>query len=555
MSSLDFQAQSTPATAPPHGDVAQYDAIVIGAGFSGLYMLYRLRQLGLRARVYEAAAGVGGVWHWNRYPGARCDSPSIFYSYSFSPELQQEWNWSETFAAQPEILRYLNHVADRFDLRRDIQLETRVTAAHYDDATRRWQITTDRGDRVTTRYLITGLGCQSAANLPQLPGMDEFQGRIYHTAQWPQDGVDFTGLRVGVIGTGSSGIQAIPFIAEQAAHLTVFQRTPTYVLPSRNGPMPPEEMARVKARYPGLRQCGLETNDGICVENAETQLSVLDVSPEERQRRLEETWQAGSYAFTRAFADIFTNLEANRLVADFVRAKIAEIVHDPAVAAMLTPQDHPLGSKRIPIDTNYYPTFNRPNVTLVDIRRTPIAALTPTGLRTTAAHHDLDALVFATGFDAVTGSLTRIDIRGRGGVALKDYWAAGARTYLGLQVAGFPNLFTITGPGSPSVLSNFPTSIEQHVDWIAACLTHLTAHGYTTIEATPAAEVAWGEQINTAVRDTLLLHADSWYLGANIPGKPRHFLAYAGGIARYRRHLEAVVAADYQGFVVDAPAP
>lgn len=528
-----------------------FDAIVIGAGIAGLYMLYQLRAIGLSARVYEAAKGVGGTWYWNRYPGCRCDCPSVYYAYSFSPELEQEWVWTEKFPSQPEILRYLNHVADRFDLRRDIQFETRVNAAIYDETTKQWRIETDQGDVVQATYCITAVGCLSAPNIPPIKGLETFVGQIYQTARWPETEVDFTGQRVGVIGTGSTGIQLIPVVAEQAAQLTVFQRTPNYSLPARNAPLPPEELARVKATYRQLREVGRRTREGMDLRHLERDRSALAATPEERQQEFEQGWAQGSYVLTRLYNDLHTDLEANTYLADFVRDKIKEIVHDPTTAALLTPTDHPLGGKRIPIDTDYYATFNRPNVTLVDVRSAPIEEITPEGLRTSETTYPLDALIFATGFDAVTGALTRINFRGREGMTLQEKWADGPITYLGLQTSGFPNLFMITGPGSPSVLTNMPIAIEQHVEWIAACITYLRQQGYATIEPTVAAEEAWGEHVNELASHTFYPLADSWYLGSNIPGKPRRFLAYTGGLGSYSQQCDEVAANGYAGFVLE----
>jgi cation diffusion facilitator CzcD-associated flavoprotein CzcO len=534
--------------APRVPPVGEFDAVVIGAGFAGLYMLYRLRELGLSVRVYEAGDGVGGTWYWNRYPGCRCDCPSIYYSYSFSPELDQEWEWAEKFPSQPEILRYLNHVADRFDLRRDIQFSTRVTAARYDEATGQWIIETDREEQVRATYCITAVGCLSAPNTPNFPGIESFAGRIFHTGRWPHEPVDFTGRRVGVIGTGSTGIQLIPFVAQQAAHLTVFQRTPNYTLPARNAPLPKEELAQVKARYPQIRAAGRYSREGMDLRHLERDRSVLEVTPEERQQTFEQGWALGSYVLMRLYGDLTANLEANRTIADFVRAKIRAIVHDPVTAEKLTPYDHPLGSKRLPIDTDYYETYNRPNVSLVDVRAAPIEAITPKGLCTRDADYELDDLIFATGFDAMTGPLLRIDLRGRGGLTLKEKWAAGPRTYLGLQTVGFPNLFTITGPGSPSVLTNMPAAIEQHVEWIADCIAYLRAHEFTTIEPTLPAEEAWVEHVNELASHTLYPLANSWYLGSNIPGKPRLFMPYVGGLGTYRKKCDEVAANGYEGF-------
>ncbi|HWM77808.1 MAG TPA: NAD(P)/FAD-dependent oxidoreductase, partial [Methylomirabilota bacterium] len=466
-----------------------FDAVVVGAGFAGLYMLHRLRGLGLSACVYEAGRGVGGTWFWNRYPGARCDVESMDYSYSFSDELQQEWTWTERYASQPEILAYINHVADRFDLRRDIQLETRVTAAIFDGATSRWAIQTDRGDRVSARFCIMATGCLSDARVPTLEGFETFEGTWFHTGHWPHEGVDFTGQRVGVIGTGSSAIQSIPIIARQAAHLFVFQRTPNFSVPARNAPLDPEYERQVKSSYAEFRRQARESRVGFVVERNDQ--SALEVSAEERERAYESRWSRGGLGFNATFADLLTSKDANDTAAEFFRAKIQAIVRDGAVAEMLSPRDYPVGTKRLCVDTDYYDTFNRDNVTLVDVRRAPIEAITRRGLRTREAEYELDSLVFATGFDAMTGALLGIDIRGRAGTTLGEKWAAGPRTYLGVATAGFPNLFTITGPGSPSVLSNMIVSIEQHVDWIADCLVYLRERGLGGIEASVEAEDEW----------------------------------------------------------------
>jgi cyclohexanone monooxygenase len=500
--------------------------------------------------VYEAGTGVGGTWYWNRYPGARCDVESMDYSYSFSDALQQEWHWTERYAAQPEILRYANHVADRFDLRRDIRFETRVTSAVWDEAAGHWAIATDRDDRVTARFCVMATGCLSEAQVPDFKGLESFEGRWYHTGQWPHEGVDFTGLRVGVIGTGSSAIQSIPLIARQAAHLYVFQRTPNFSIPARNAPLDPEYERQVKAGYAEFRRQARESRVGFVVERSDQ--SALAVPSEEREREYERRWRRGGLGFNATFADLLTSQEANDTAADFFRAKIRAIVRDPAVADLLSPRGYPLGTKRLCVDTEYYETFNRDNVTLVDVRTSPIEAIIPKGLRTRDRAWELDALVFATGFDAMTGALLAIDVRGRGGHSLRDAWSAGPRTYLGLAVAGFPNLFTITGPGSPSVLSNMIVSIEQHVDWIAGCLAWLREHGHRTIEATAPAQEAWVAHVNEVGHMTLYPRAASWYMGANVPGKPRVFMPYVGGVGAYRQHCDAVAARGYEGFALDA---
>jgi cation diffusion facilitator CzcD-associated flavoprotein CzcO len=523
-----------------------YDAVVVGAGFAGLCMLHRLRGLGLSARVFEAGSGVGGTWFWNRYPGARCDVESMEYSYQFSDQLQQEWEWTERYASQPEILRYLNHVADRFDLRRDIACNTRVLSAVFDEAGDRWELRTDEGAKVSARFCIMATGCLSSTNTPQLPGLDSFAGPMLHTGNWPHEPVDFTGTRVAVIGTGSSGIQAIPLIAEQAEHLFVFQRTPNFSVPASNRPLDPTEQQAVKRDYTALRLRGGQMPFGF--DTRSTERSALEVSHEERLAEYEDRWRQGGLPFLGSFADLIFSKEANDTAADFIRDKIRQIVHDPAVADTLTPRGV-VGCKRLCSDTGYFETFNRPNVTLVDIATSPIEAVTERGVRTTQAHYEVDCIVFATGFDAMTGALSRIDIRGTAGVTLRDKWAAGPRTYLGLSSAGFPNLFIITGPGSPSVLSNMVPSIEQHANWIADCLAHMGERGMRRIEATPEAEDAWVAHVNEVADATLYPSCNSWYLGANIPGKPRVFMPYLGFPA-YVQKCNEVAAGGYEGFVV-----
>ncbi len=525
-----------------------FDALVIGAGFSGLYQLYCLRdRLGLSVKVLEVADGVGGTWYWNRYPGARCDSESHSYCYTFSEELSREWEWSERYPGPPEILRYLNHVADRFDLKRDIQFNSHVKSAHYDETANLWRVATNAGEQMTAQFLITAVGCLSSANIPNIRGLDTFEGRWYHTGQWPHEGVDFSGKRVGQIGTGSTGIQAAPVIAETAAHLTVFQRTANYSVPARNGPLTPAFQRYVKENTAEIRNVTRASVNGHpwLIEDR----SALETPPAERQALYEKAWEIGGLRFRAMFSDLLVDKKANDTAAEFIRNKIREIVKDPATAAKLADIDHPYAAKRPPIDTDYFETFNRDNVTLVDIRATPIERITPRGIRTSDAEYPLDIIVFATGFDGMTGSLLRMDIRGRGGLSLAKAWAAGPRNYLGLQVAGFPNLFMVTGPGSPSVLCNMPVAIEQHVEWITDCIAHMRQHGLKRIEPNDEAMDSWVEQVNAAANATLLPDAKhSWYLGANIPGKPRVFMPYAGGMAHYRKICADVAARDYEGF-------
>lgn len=522
-----------------------FDAVVVGAGFGGLYMLYKLRGMGLSVCVLEAGSGVGGTWFWNRYPGARCDIESVQYSYSFSKELEQEWSWSERYATQPEILRYANHVADRFDLRRDIRLNTRVAAAHFDDSTGRWAITTERGEHLDAQFCIMAVGCLSAANKPRLTGLDSFSGPVYHTGEWPQEGVDFTGRRVGIVGTGSSAIQSIPVIAEQASHLYVFQRTPNYAVPAHNQPLTPEYQRKVKAEYAQMRRRAQESFTGVVFHF--NQQSALEVTPEQREREFESRWAYGGLPFMGAFKDLLFSLEANKTGGDFVRGKIRSIVHDPQVAQLLAPTNV-FGCKRLCVDTGYYATFNRPNVSLVDVSATPIERITPRGLRTGGKEYAFDALVLATGFDAMTGSFARIDIRGRGGKRLSELWEGGPRTYLGLMTAGLPNFFMITGPGSPSVLANMILAIEQHGDWIAQCIAALRARGQSHVEPTLAAQDQWVEHVNEVAGGNLRSTCSSWYVGANVPGKPRVFMPYIGGYPTYAQKCREVVAAGYEGF-------
>ena len=529
----------------------RFDAVIVGAGFAGMYMLHRLRESGFPARVYEAGDGVGGTWYWNRYPGARCDVESLEYQYSFSDELQREWNWSERYAQQPEILDYAEHVADRFDLRRDIQFQTRVETATYDEDTSRWNVDAassgGESTRVSAQFLIMATGCLSKPKFPEIAGRESFQGEAYHTGLWPHQGVDFAGQGVGVIGTGSSAIQSIPRFAEQASHVTVFQRTPNFSIPANQQPLAPEAIATYKDEFQALRRKALTHPFGFITD--QSTLSVFDLDDDERNRRLNASWQAGGFNFLVDFADWPIDEPANEKLADFVRDKIADTVSDPQVAATLQPRSYPLGTKRICVDTDYFQTYNRDNVRLVDLNQTPIEAITSAGLRTSAEEFAFDSLVYATGFDAMTGAILALDIRGRGGESLREKWAAGPRTYLGLCVAGFPNLFTITGPGSPSVLSNMMVAIEQHVDWIHDCVVSLRAQELGSIEAAPEAEAEWVAHVAAVGDATLFPKANSWYLGANVPGKPRVFLPYIG-LGAYKEKCDAVAANEYEGFVL-----
>lgn len=536
----------TTTTQPAVTNATDFDAVVVGAGFAGMYMLYKLRTLGFTVRVYEVGSDVGGTWYWNRYPGARCDVPSLQYSYQFSEELQQEWQWTERYSSQPEILRYANHVADRFQLRQNIQFNTRVESVIFDESANTWTIQTDLGDRVTARFCIMATGCLSSKNVPKLPGLEDFQGEWYHTSNWPHAGVKFAGKRVGVIGTGSTGIQAIPMIAQEAEHLYVFQRTPQYSVPARNMPLDREEEARIKADYQGFRA---RNNARPFAQDLDLPAAkTFEVSDEERRRRYEECWEKGGLGMMLAYADSGTDRAANETISSFVKEKIHTVVKDPVVAEALSP-DHIYACKRPCLDTDYFETYNRSNVTLVDISEAGIERITPRGLRANGKEYDLDCLVFATGFDAMTGSLNNIDIRGKANRALKDKWAEGPRSYLGLSSAGFPNLFTITGPGSPSVLANMIPAIEQHVNWIGDCLEYMRQRGLQTIEATVEAENPWLIQVQTAANATLWNACDNWYQGANVPGKPRVFMPYVDWVG-YVAKCEEVVKNSYEGFML-----
>jgi len=534
-------------------DTGALDAVVIGAGFAGMYQLHYLRdRMGLKVQVLEAGGGVGGTWYWNRYPGARCDTESHAYWYTFSTELMREWEWSERYPGHAEIVRYLNFVADKLDLKRSIRFNTRVVGAAYDSTANLWRVRTEAGEELAATYLITAVGCLSAANVPKFPGLESFKGKWYHTGQWPHEGVDFTGKRVGQIGTGSTGIQTAPVIAETAAHLTVFQRTANYSVPAHNAPLSDSFRKYVKDNAELIRQNMRASANGQPFFNSDR--LALETPAEDREMIYELAWRRGGLQFRGAFQDLLANKAANDTAAEFIKNKIRAIVKDKATAELLANIDHPYAAKRPPIDTNYFETFNRANVSLVDVRANPIEAITPEGIRLRdGTEHKLDIIVFATGYDAMTGPLLRLNIRGRNGLELAKVWEAGPRNYLGLQVAGFPNLFTITGPGSPSVLCNMPVCIEQHVEFIGDAIAHMRAHGLKTMETTDAEMDKWVAEVNRAANATLLPQAThSWYLGANVPGKPRVFMPYAGGMQNYRKICENVAANNYQGFVLSA---
>ncbi|OBF04949.1 steroid monooxygenase [Mycobacterium sp. ACS4054] len=527
------------------------DVVVVGAGIAGLYLAYRLSRSGYRFRVLEAGDDLGGTWYWNRYPGARVDVPSVDYMYSFDPDWRRDWQWSEKYATQPEILRYLNHVADKHDLRRHITFSTRVQRASWDDDASLWRVSTGAGDQVTCRFVVMATGCLSAPKPPEVDGLERFAGDVYFTSNWPHELVDFRGKRVAVIGTGSSGVQSIPIIAQQARELVVFQRTPNFSIPARNGPLSAEKLAQTEneAEY---RAAARISPAGIPMERSIT--PTFSVSEAERQRRYEQVWSGGLlFESVNAFSDVMSNAAANAHFAEFFRNKIRSIVEDPQTAADLCPTDHPVAAKRPCLDTNYYATYNLPNVRLVNVRKHPIRQVTETGIDTVDESFALDAIVFATGFDAVTGALTAVDFRGRNDLALKDKWAHGPQTYLGLSTVGFPNLFFITGPGSPSVLTNMVVSIEQHADWVLDCLGYLGAEGFEVIEPTETAEAGWTQHVNDCADITLYPAANSWYMGANVPGKPRVFLPYCAGLDFYRAGCDEVVARDYLGFRLSGP--
>lgn len=522
------------------------DVVVVGAGFAGLYALHKLRSNGRRVRVFEAGPDVGGTWYFNRYPGARCDVESVDYCYSFSDALQREWDWSEKYATQPEILAYINWVADRLDLRRDITLNARVNSAVLDEAQLRWTVTTEAGERVTARFCVMATGPLSAAMTPPFPGLDTFAGQVYHTAAWPHEPVDFTGKRVAVIGTGSSGIQSIPIIAEAASQLYVFQRTPNYSVPAGNRPLSDSDRAEVKAHYAERRRMSWRSGGGS-PHVAHPKLT-MEATPEERREAFEKRWELGGVLFSKTFADQMIDPVANEEARKFYEEKVRAVIDDPALADLLIPNDHPIGTKRICTDSNYFQTFNRPNVKLISVRKTPIMSIDATGINTTDAHYDLDAIVLATGFDAMTGALAKIDIVGRDGRRLSDDWSGGPRTYLGLGVDGFPNLFLVSGPGAPAVLANMVLHAEANVNWIADCIAYLDAHDYTAVEATTDAVDDWGAECARRADATLFTKADSWYLGANVPGKPRVFMLFVGGFGVYLDICAEVANAGYKGF-------
>ncbi len=532
------------------GDATRLDVAIVGAGVAGLYAIHRLRKSGLKVRAFEAGDGVGGTWFWNRYPGCRCDVESMEYSYSFDNDLQQEWKWPERYGTQPEILRYVNHVAERFDLMKDVQLETRIQSASFDRAGKEWVLKTETGETIVAPFCIMATGNLSTPQVPKFPGIEEFKGETYHTGLWPKNGVDFSGKRVAVIGTGSSGVQSIPHIAKQAKHLHVFQRTANFSLPARNAPLDPEKERKHKSEYPERRTAAYDTPFGIA-GYPPPQKTAEEATADEREAQYAAKWaEGGSISFLFSYTDLLLDEAANKTASDFVRARIRETVKDPDVAETLCPNDHPIGTKRLILDTDYYETYNRENVTLVNARKTPIEYLTAAGIRTSDADYEFDAVVFATGFDAMTGAMKEIDIRTDEGFEIKSKWEDGPQTYLGIMIHGFPNMFMVTGPGSPGVKSQMILSCEQHVDFIANCIDMMRDKGHDVIEPTAAAEQGWTQHVVEVGDSTLYPLANSWYTGANIPGKPRVFMPYVGGVHKYTEKLREVVDGDYEGFVL-----
>jgi cation diffusion facilitator CzcD-associated flavoprotein CzcO len=527
-----------------------YDAIIVGAGLSGMYQLYRLRELGLRVRVFEAGDGVGGTWYWNRYPGARFDSESWTYGYSFSDELLGEWEWSEHFAAQPETLRYCNFVADKLDLRRDIEFKRRISAVGYDEAANQWEIESEDGRLARARFLITAIGPLSAPTMPTIPGVESFRGESYHTGTWPHRPVSFAGQRVAVIGTGATGVQAITEIAKTVGHLTVFQRTPNWCAPLHNSAIDGATQARIKATYAEIFAV-CRDSFGCFIHQADPR-NALEVSPEVREAFYEKRYgEPGFGIWMGNFRDVLIDEDANATITEFMRRKIRERVRDPKLAEKLIPTNHGFGTRRVPLESGYYEVFNQANVRLVDLRETPIERITPGGIKTSAAEHAFDMIIYATGFDAITGAFDRIDVRGLGGRRLKDKWSGGPRTYLGLQIEGFPNLFTLVGPHNAATFCNIPRCIEQNVDWVTALLRHMREKGYAWVEATAEAERGWTEHVHDTGRRMLFTRVDSWMMGinSNVPGKQkRTFLVYAGGAPKYREKCDEVAAAGYVGF-------
>jgi len=522
------------------------DVVVVGAGFSGLYLLYRLRKAGFSTRVFERGGGVGGTWYWNRYPGARCDVESLQYSYSFDEQLQQDWHWPEKFSAQPDILAYANYVADRFDLKKDIEFNVEVKGSWFDENSNRWKITTNTEEEINSQYFIMATGCISTTQIPNIKGLSDYVGNTFHTGDWPHEEVDFSGQSIAVIGTGSSGIQSIPVLAKQAKKLTVFQRTPNYSIPSQNEPMTKKYEDSWKDVYSERRKEMRYSAHGSLKDLND--VPALSVDEDQRQELYTKRWAIGGTGFLGSFNDLLTNADANYTAAEYVRQQIKRVVNDKETAEILCPRSYPIGTKRICIDTGYFETYNRENVKLVDISKKPIQRLVADGIIVDDQLYPFDSIIFATGFDAMTGSIFNVDIKGRDGLALKDKWNAGPKTYLGLMSVSFPNLFMITGPGSPSVKSNMIMSIEQHVDLVTETLLTMRSKGLSVVEPELEAENKWVDHVQEVANKTLFPQANSWYMGANIPGKPRLFMPYIGGVGAYRQICEEIVANNYRGF-------
>lgn len=553
MKRSEFQGHDT---FPESDQIRRFDAIIIGAGFGGMCLLHKLRDMGLRVRVFDSAGDVGGTWYWNRFPGATTDVESVEYSYSFSPEIQQEWKWSTRYAHQPELLRYAKYVAEKLNLYEDIQFDTRVRSAIYDESRSEWLIETHLNERFAARFCVMATGILSVPKNPAIKGIDLFEGEQFHTARWPFEPVSFKGKRVGIIGTGSTGIQCIPLIAQEAEHLYVFQRTPNFSIPLRNGPLPPEYEKSVKANYDEWRRMERKSNTGwVSVDfqpREPNRLSAVEVTEEERRAEYELRWRSGGLCFYNSFKDLFIDKEANETVADFVRMKIRETVRDPAVAELLAPKGYFFGAKRLCADTNYFETYNRSNVTLIDVNRTPITEFTQTAVRAGESSYQIDSMVFATGFDAVTGAMKSIDIIGAGGCSLRDRWKQGPKTYLGLMSAGFPNMFIIGGPGAP--FANYFVNIEVNAEWISECIRKMRAQGHTRIETAPEWEAAWHQTMNDATDKTLFPSSSSetWFLHRETPGGPKTALMYLGGVKRFISILGAVTGRGYEGFTFDS---
>lgn len=533
-------------SSPLHGKPTRLDVVIVGAGFGGMYAVYKFREMGLKIQGFEAGGDVGGVWYWNRYPGARVDLPSIDYSFSFSPEIEQEWTWSEQFAAQPELLRYINFVAERLDLRRHIQFNTRVKSAVWDEARELWTVTTERGDVYEATYCIMATGPLSVPKDPEIPGLARYQGRLLRAARWPHEPVRFAGQRVGVIGTGSTGIQIVQEVGKEAGELFVFQRTPSFTMPMRNEELTPDYVAEVKRHYAGIRESA--RNSAVGGTRPQSTRAFFSVTPNQRRQLLEDAWKNGGLAMLGTYADLLTNPEANEHVAEFVRGKIDEVVQDPVTAEKLKPRDYPIFARRPCLDSSYYETYNRPNVHLIDCLTDPILEITEKGVRTQAGEVELDVLILATGYDGLTGALLAFDVVGRQGLTVNEKWKDGARSHLGLMMEGFPNLFMTTGPNGPAALANIIRISENDVDWIAAAITHMAQHGLTAMEPTAEAEQRWMDIVFALSQRSLLLKAKTWYVGANVKDKPQGLTLFTGGFAKYREHCHAAAQDGYRSF-------